>query len=159
MARSAPTIDGTPNYRTVSLRLIDVSGDKRAVSFEVGIAVADALIEALVAAYAAVTNAVVYAVLVQDQYYSAAVASNAVQAEENSVYDNIVILAKSDTNDSEELFIVAPERSLFIGDTDNPDATALATLIAAWEAILTGSKVAVSARFTERREKNQSVPL
>lgn len=159
MPRTAPTIDGTPNFKKVSLRTIDVSGDKRAVSWELDLAATAAEIEALVAAYATRTNANIYSVQVQDIYNAQPLASDAVQAEENSVYDNIVILAKSATNESEELFLVAPTRASFIGDTDNPDATTLAALVTAWEATLSGTKLAVSARFTERREKNQTVPL
>jgi len=159
MARTAPTVDGSGNVRNLSIRMIDVSGDKRAVAFELGLAVTAAEIEAFVAAYAAVTNALVYAVHDTQLYTSPAIASGAVAAEENSVFDNIVILAKSNTNESDELFIPAPERTLFVGDTDNPDAAALAALIALWEPLLSGTKVAVSARFTERREKNQTVPL
>jgi hypothetical protein len=159
MPRTAPTVDDTPNVRTVSIRLIDASGDKRAVSFEIGIAETAADIEALVADYATQTNANIYAVHVSDQYTSAALASDATQAEENSVYDNIVLLAKSATGDTEELFVAAPLRGLFVGDTDNPDPldTDLLDLISKFEAIVSGSKTVVSARFTERREKNQSV--
>lgn len=159
--RTAPTVDGSGNVRQVSFRLIDVSGDKRAVAVEVGIAVAAGLIEALGAALALATNSSLYAIYDTMQYYSPAVASNADAAEENSVYDNIVLLAKSNTNESEDLFIPAPIRDLFVGDTDNPDAASpeLQAVITAYEAVATGTKTVVAARYTERREKNQSVPI
>jgi len=158
--RTAPPVDGTGNVRMVSMRFMDVSGDKRAISVEVGIATSAALIEALVAAMAAAVNATLYAVFDTMQYYSPAVATNALAAEENSVYDNIVLLAKSNTNQSEDLFIPTPIRDLFVGDTDNPDNTSaeLQAIITAYQAVATGTKVVVAARYTERREKNQSVP-
>jgi len=75
MARTAPTVDGSGNVRNLSIRMIDVSGDKRAVAFELGLAVTPAEIEAFVAAYAAVTNALVYAVHDTQLYTSPAIAS------------------------------------------------------------------------------------
>jgi len=159
MPRSAPTIDGTPNVRQLSIRTIDKSGDKRAVSFELGLAVAAADIEAFIVWYAAHTNALIYQVVDSLQYSAQAIAASAIAAEENSVFDNIVVLAKSSTNESEELFVVAPKRDLFVGDTDNPDSTAVAVGTALWEPLLTGTKLAITARYTERREKNQAVAL
>jgi len=35
MPRTAPTFDDTPNYRVLSLRMIDISGDKRSEAFEI----------------------------------------------------------------------------------------------------------------------------
>jgi len=70
MARTAPAVDGSGNVKMISIRMIDVSGDKRAVSFELGLASTDAEIEAFIAAYAAVTNALVYAVWVSQVYNS-----------------------------------------------------------------------------------------
>jgi len=159
--RTAPAVDGTPNVEQVSFRFIDRSGDKRAVSIEIALATVDADIETLAAALAANTNASLYEIVRSQKYYSPPVSTNATAAEENSVYDNIVLLAKSNTGDTEELFIPAPERGLFVGDTDNPDAadTDLQAIIAAFEAVASGTKVVVSGRYTERREKNQSVPL
>jgi len=91
--------------------------------------------------------------------FSSLTASSAVADEENSVYDNIVLLAKSNVGDSSRLFIPAPVRALFLGDSDtpNPSATELQDVIDAFEAVSISGYVVVSARYTERREINEAI--
>lgn len=159
MPVSYPAIDGTPNKKTVSFRMIDVSGDLRTVTIEVALASTDAEIAALGAALGAATNANIYEAKVVADYIAQPTASTAVADEENSVYDNIVLLAKSNVGDSSRLFVPAPIRSLFLGDSDTPDPSSaeLQAVIDAFEAVSISGYVVVSARYTERREINEAI--
>jgi len=159
MPRTAPAVDGTPNLRKVSLRYVDVSKDSRTVSNYLEGAATDAQIEAHVADAGAVTNANLYEVQVTDIYRAAKLASAAVAAEENSVFDNVVILYKEADNPAGmNGFIPAPVRGIFIGDSDNVDNAdvdyiAFKTTLGA---ILLGTMVPITVRYTERREINDA---
>lgn len=159
MPRSAPTVDGSPNLKKVSMTFVDRSNDQRSVSMYVEGAATAAQIEGLVAAAAAASNANIFRVEVSDVYNSPKVASQALAAEENSVYDNIVLLMKeSDNPAGMDAFLPAPKRALFVGDSDNVDN--VAALYTAWRdaAVLVGlgTLVPISVRYTERREKNEA---
>lgn len=160
MPRTAPTVADPPaGQRTVSVQMIDASGDIRSTSFEVTDASTSAQIETFVAALAAATNANIFSVKVVQNLAVPPQASSAVNAEENSVYDNVVLHAKNTLNTSYRLFIPAPIRALFDSNTDNP-SPASAQLIAvkdAWEAITNATTL--SYRYTERREKNEIVRI
>lgn len=161
MARTAPTVDGTPTFRRVSLRWIDASGDLRSDSMQVPGDATDAELEAAAAAVAAISNASLYAVEVTDVYNSVADKDDAVDAPKDSVYDNLVILMKTATNLSARGFIPAPEGALFVPGTDqiDPGNAALATYFAALLAIFGVDYDIVSARYTERREINEAVKI
>jgi hypothetical protein len=96
---------------------------------------------------------------VQSLYEGAKLASNATNAVKSSVYDNIVLLAKESAIVSQNNYIPAPLGAIIasgdVVDTSN-------SLYTAWRdatiTLLAGSYVAQSVRFTERREKNDSVP-
>jgi len=131
MPRTAPTFDDTPNYRVLSLRLIDASGDKRAEAFEISTTATAAEIEAFIAGYAARTRAVIYAVWDSQVYNSPASAANATEGlKSDSVADGINYLFVGNTNDSEDVRLVAPIDTLFVENTDSLDPTANATTFA-----------------------------
>lgn len=161
MARTAPTINGTPTYLTVSFRWIDASGDVRADSLQLPATTTDAQIEAIVAALAAISNASLYAVVVGQQYNSVADKSDAVDAPKDSVFDNFAILAKTALNESRRVFLPAPEGATFVAGTDQVDPTNadIATLFAAILAPLGVTYDIVSIRYTERREINEAVKI
>lgn len=159
MPRTAPTVDGTPNLRKVSLRYVDVSKDSRTVSNYLEGTATDPQVEAHVAAAGAASNANLYEVQVTDIYRAAKLASAAVAAEENSVFDNIVILYKeSDNPNGMNGFIPAPIRDLFVGDSDNVDNTDVAYLAFrnTLSTILLGTMVPITVRYSERREINDA---
>lgn len=160
MPRTAPTVNGTPNLRRVSWALIDASGDKRSVSLEIDLAATDINIEAATAAIALATNANIYRVTVEDIYNDLPSVNDADELEENSVFDNIVLLMKDPTNRSQNFFLPAPKRENFVGDSDNPDAGSV--MLGDWRDAVNqlayGTTSAISLRYTERREKNQAVP-
>jgi hypothetical protein len=161
MPRTAPTIDGTPDLIKVSLTYVDVSGDQRTISNYLEGTATPAQIEAHVAAAGAGSNANLYQVEVSEIYQSVRLPSAAVAAEENSVFDNIVVLYKESGNpQGTNGFLPAPIRANFIGDTDNVDAASVefAAFRSTLATILLGTVVPITVRYTERREKNQATP-
>jgi len=161
MARTAPAINGTGTYKILSLRWIDASGDVRTDSIQIPQAATNVQIEAGVAALAAISNASLYSVGVQETYNSTADKNDAVDAVKDSVFDNLVVLAKKATNESQRGFIPAPEGGLFVEGTDqiDPANADLATYLAAFLAVIGAGYSIVSARYTERREINERVMI
>lgn len=161
--RTAPTVGaGTISYVLLSIHMIDASGDKRSISIQADPAVTYANLEAYVADLQTITNASIYHVERNEVFDSNPLASNATAAEENSVSDNVVLLARNSvTFDSQQAYIPAPIRGLFVGNTDDIDVAdadfldfktkALAILPANW--------AFVSVRYTERRAQNQKQNL
>lgn len=161
MARTAPAVNGTPVYKSVSLRWIDASGDMRTDSLNLPVATTDAQIEAIADTLSDISNACLYAVDVGFQYVANADKSDAVDAVKDSVFDNIVLLAKTAAGDSRRLFIPAPEAGVFVAGTDQIDPTDadLSALMAAFLAPLGVTYDIISARYTERREINERVKI
>lgn len=158
MPRTVGTVDGSPEARSLSVSLIDVSGDLRTVTSRIATGALSTEIDAFVTALAAATNASIYKVSVTDMYVGSESPSSALDAgKSSSVYDNVVTLWTDVTNArSENVFIPAPVSALFIDDTDNVDATAalLTAVTAAFDDIKFGAPTLKSLRYTERREIN-----
>lgn len=161
MARTAPAVNGTPLYKSVSLRWIDASGDLRTDTINLPTATTDAQIEALADTMSDISNASLYSVEVGLQYASNPDKDDAVDAVKDSVYDNIVLLAKTAAGDSRRTFLPAPEAGVFVPGTDQIDPTNadLAAWFAAMLAPLGVSYDIISARYTERREINERVKI
>jgi len=157
MPRTAPTFDDTPNYRVLSLRMTDQSGDKKSEGFEISPTASAANIEAFVAGYAARSHVNIYSVWDNQVYNSPATASDATTgAKSDSIADGINFLFVSNTNESEDVRLVAPIDTLMVGVTDSVDPTEAAAFAALVEPLLTGTKVALTAQYTERKEKSNN---
>lgn len=157
MPRTVPTVDDTPNYKRVSLRLIDVSGDKRAVSIEMSLAATAVEIEAMIVSYAALTRANIYAVEVHDVYFSPARATDALSGgKSDSVADGVNFLFVSNTNASEAVRLVAPVDTLVEIESDTVVQAVAEPFGLLVEPLLTGTKVLVSAQYSERKEKSNN---
>lgn len=162
MARTAPTVDGSPTYVTISYRWMDASGDVRTDSLNALAADAtNANIEALAAALGAISNGVLYEIAVQQRYVSVADSSSAVDAPKDSVFDAVVVQAKNPLGDSKRMFLPAPEAGIFIAGTDeiDPADAGLATALASFVNLLPVGYSIVGARYTERREINTQVKI
>lgn len=167
MPRTAPTVDRTGmTKRTLTMRYIDVSGDKRADSFVIAQTATDLAIEAFIAAWSALSNANMYEIQITDLFKAQASASLAATGtKSDSVYDNVVFNRNSIAADkSESLFVPAPVASLFeltpggdptdTPDLNNPVLTQIDTLL---NAIQPFNYDPVSYRYTERSEVNEKV--
>jgi len=160
---SAPTVDGTPLYDRVSVHYVDASGDIRSDTIQIDPGTTDAQIQTMVGLIQGNSNASIYKVERTAVYASAPNPTNAVSAVYPSVYDNVVLLFKTLLNQSQNIFIPAPDEDIMPADSDSPDTAALIPTVVAIINVLEGTGTTdwsgVSARFTERREKNQRVLL
>lgn len=159
--RTAPAVDGTPLYDKLAIHYVDASGDTRSDSLQIDPTATNAQIESLVNLIQAQSNASIYKVERTAAYSSNAQPASALAEVYPSVYDNVVLLFKTPMNQSQNTFIPAPDADIMPTDSDVPDVVALLPLRLAWQAVLEGTGTvdwqSVSARFTERREKNQRV--
>lgn len=157
--RTAPTIDGTPDFKRISMRFVDAQGDIRSVSLVADAAVVAATIETLVAETQVVSNGSIYEVEVVDVYSGARSTSNASDAVVNSINSNIVYHVKASPTSSQRGFVPAPIDAVFIAGTDTPDINDadLADWFAAVLAVVGGAYSGQSVRYTERREINDAV--
>lgn len=160
MPRTAPAVDGSGNYRQVTIKWIDANNGKRSDTFEVSAAATDAQIEAVIVAMAAASNANIYQVKVTMVYNSVMNVGDALDAPRESVKDNIVFLFKDSANNAVDWFLPAPLDSLFFAGTNTPDASepVLQAVRDAIDAALAVAYQPVTYRFSERRKKNASVP-
>lgn len=159
--RTAPTVDGTPNWKVLSITVYDYTGEQRTDSYYLDADTSNAEIEALVAALQATTNATIWKVTVSDLYNSVGDPSNATEAVWEEASSNLVLLMKSATVEKGfNFFIPAPANDLFIEGTENidPANAELAALMAALLPARNGYSF-VSARFTSRRDVGTKINL
>jgi len=162
MPVTAPLVTGTVTRLQISLRLVDRSGDLRAVSINTtNVSLTDAQIQAYVNALGALTQAAVYGVSIERLYLTNPDRDAAVRGPHDSVYDNIVTLVKnlSQINGAVSAFIPAPISGLLVDDTDTPNVglPAYEIYTDALEVVMGAGWSDESTRFTERREKNERV--
>ena len=159
--RTAPTVNGTPTFSRVSVRMIDASQDIRSVAWQLGLGATNAQIEAAVDNIQDYSNASMFQIEVTAVYNSAPAVTNALAEVYPSVYDNVVLLYKDALNNSQNIFIPAPTTDLQPSGSDSPDPVTLALIRASFAATMNGTGTAgwapISARFSERREKNQRI--
>lgn len=160
MPRTAPTVDGTGNYRQITLKWIDANNGKRSDTYDIAADTTDAEVEAIIAAMAVASNGNIYQVKVSMVYNSVANVGDATEAPRESIRDNVVILYKDSANNAVDWFIPAPIDALFVAGTNNPDSanTDLQDVRDAIDAAIATAYQPVSYRFSERRKKNPSVP-
>lgn len=157
--RTAPDVEGAVTKVMLSLRYIDNAGKKRAVSARVAAAITDATVENLVDRASEATSANVYAVELSRVWAGLPTAST-IDAEQNSVWDQGVILFKTADGLAQDIFLPALVEGAMAGDSNNIDTAAVVytNLRDAWEAALANGFEPISARYTQRSEFNKSVP-
>lgn len=153
-------VDGTPNVRTLSLRLIDHTGDKRSVSFKISPVATDAGIQAFVAEFAGLTQAVVWSVHDTSEYGVIPTVTGATSDAHSSVFDNIVVLYKDASKNATDLFLPAPIEALILaGDVVDVSNTDFNNMTNALLNAIATIGIPIQARFSERREINTAVPM
>ncbi len=159
--RSAPTVDGSPGYLTLSVKYIDASGDKRSDSYKILATAADIDIEGIVGKLQLVCNASIYEVIVGQAYSSVPVIANAATAVKENVGDNAVIQYKHPTLESFRAYVPSIVDAAFVPGSNNIDPTfpAFNDVILAFDQVIDISYVAVGVRFNERRQLNQQQPV
>lgn len=155
--RTAPTIDGTPTFKSVSLKWIDTVGDIRTDTYRFTTGTATE-VEAFVSAMQSLSNASLWGVDVADKYRGAMSKANAADVPFVSKDDNVVVLMKEATGRTFDMFVPAPVESVvMVAGTEQVDTTTLATLVSTMAALQTLVYSPVSARYSERRDKNPRV--
>lgn len=151
--RTAPTVNGTPTFKRVSVTVYDYTGEQRTDTYQMDADTTAAEVEAFVAALQSVTNATVWRVQLADVYNSVGDPSNADEAVWEEASSNLVLLAKDATNNAMDWFVPAPVDDMFLEGTENidPSNVALGALLTAILALRAGFSF-VSARFTSRRD-------
>lgn len=157
--RTAGTVDGTPPFQRAAFSLMDSTEDVRTISIQLPPGATAAQIETIATQLQSLTNATLFKVEVIDVYGSAPDAGNALEEVHISVFDNVVILLKDQLNHSQNFFVPAPIADLQPTTGDTPVTAELLALglalVTAMEMGTTDDWQTVSARYTERREKNQ----
>lgn len=150
--RTAPTVNGTPTFKQVSLTFYDYTGDQRTDSYLVDADATDAEVEAIAAAAQALSNGTLWRVRVGDVYNSVGDSSNALEQVWEDAKTNVVILLKDSMQNGQDWYVPAPINAMFIEGTEeiDPANAALGTFLTAILAVRTGFSV-VSGRFTQRR--------
>lgn len=158
--RTAPTVDGSPSWKAVSVTVYDYTGDQRTDTYRVDAAATDIQIEAFVAALQAISNATIWRVSVSQVYNSVGDSSNATEDVWENAKDNLVLLAKDSSDNGFNAYVPAPENGLFLDGTENidPANVDLGTFMTALLAIKTGFSI-VSARFTHRRQIGSKINI
>lgn len=151
--RTAPTVDGSPNYKTLSVTMYDYTGEQRTDTYQIDAASTNVQIEAIVAALQAITNATIWRVRVGEVYNSVGDPSNADEEVWEEVSSNVVLLAKDAANNAQDWYVPAPDNSIFVEGTESidPSSVPLGALLTAILAVKSGFSF-VSGRFTSRRD-------
>lgn len=151
--RTAPAVNGTPNYKRVSVTVYDYTGEQRTDSYQLDADATVAEIEAFVTALQATTNATIWRVQVSDVYNSVGDPSNALEEVWEEASSNVVLLAKNASNASIDFYIPSPINAMFIEGTESidPSNASLASLLGSILPMKDGYSF-VSARFTSRRD-------
>jgi hypothetical protein len=151
--RTAPTVNGTPTFKRVSVTLYDYTGEQRTDTYQLDAAATDVQIEAFIAALQVASNGTIWRVIVGDVYNSVGDPSNADEEVWEEATSNVVLLAKTSANASQDWYIPAPDNGLFLEGTENidPSNTDLGDVMTAILAMRSGYSF-VSARFTSRRD-------
>ncbi|MCI0554989.1 MAG: hypothetical protein L0287_28915 [Anaerolineae bacterium] len=158
--RSAPTINGTPDFLQLQFRWIDYVGDKYAMSLLAsGTTATPAEIEALAVAFQAASNASLWEVNVTQNYSSVPLKSNALEEVWNDAEDVVVIHYKNpSTQASSYANFPAPLDDIFVEGSEQVDtANALFTgILAAIAAVLPTGFSPLTVRFSKHREINDA---
>lgn len=158
MPSTAGAVDATPTRRILHLTYVDFNGKARTDSYPISVADTDAEINAVVAAMGDATNANLWKVSYTNEFVTGVgLASEALDAPDDSVADNIVLLLKNAALESLDVFIPAPLSAMIIDGSEDVDAsnTVLQDLETAILAMYNGWSV-YSRRYTERRSKNRA---
>lgn len=158
--RTAPTVDGTPNYQTVSFTWYDYTGDQRTDTYPIDTTATSAEIEALAVALQAASNGTLWKIQVSQNYNSVGSKTNAIEEVWENVKDNVTILYKNAQNNGDDFFIPSPINAMFVEGTENidPANAVFGAVLTAIDAIKT-SYSAVSARLSHRKQIGKRVGL
>lgn len=160
--RTAPAVDGTPDLLKLSVSYFDSDGDTYTDTVYVDGTATAVEIEAYIDALVPASNASIWKVEVGEVYEGAKLLSNAVDAVDDSVQDGIVVHYKNPTTRADiRIRIPAPLETMLVAGTEKVDAAdALFTgVLAGFAPIVPTGFSPVTARYSQRREINETTPI
>ena len=155
-----PTVDITAaSYKTLTIYLVDVTGDTATVNMRVDGAATDVQINAFVNAYQAFTNASVHRVDVNYVFRGVLAPSNADTAQRAAVQQGFNFLYRDANFVSNSIRLHAPLDVLFQNNSDTPDLanTGFQTFSGAYIPVAGNSPDLESISFTKRGETNPRI--
>lgn len=155
--RTAPAATGTATATSVTLHLIDASGDLYTEELDVAAAAAQGDIEGLAATYQAASNASLYKITRTGVWEGTPDPDNAVADFRASVAEGINMLFRNATLFTRSLRLVAPVAAVMQGNQDIPllSADEAVDLITDYLTLSSGFNLE-TAQFTGRRERKNN---
>nr|CRY94299.1 hypothetical protein [uncultured prokaryote] len=155
--RTAPAVTGAATKRTISLGLVDASGDRYSEEEPVAVSAAAGDIEGLAASYQAASNASLYRVTSTLVWEGSIDPDNAVAAYRGSVAEGINLLYKNAELLARSQRLIAPIAEVMQGNQDIPLLTSdeMIALITDYLTLSTGYNLEL-AQFTGRRERKNN---
>lgn len=160
--RTAPTIDGAPNFKMLSVSYYDVGDDEKTITVPIDAEATAAEIETVIDGLVPASNATIWRVQVTEDYTGAKLISNAVNAVQNTVQDVINVHYKNPTTRADfRLVLPAPLHTMLVANTEKVDTTdALFTgVLAAFAPVVPAGFAPTTARYSQHREGNESTPI
>jgi len=155
---TAPVVTGTASGASVTIHLIDASGDLYTETLPVAVTAAAGDIAGLVATYQAASNASVWKVTRESVWEGAADPDNAVAAFRGSIAEGINMLFRNTTTFiTRSLRLIAPVAATMQGNQDIPLLTSdeLTDLITDYLTLSSGYDLE-TAQYTGRRERKNN---
>ena len=155
---TAPAVTATPTGASVTIHLIDASGDLYTEDLPVSTTAAAGDIAGLVASYQAASNASVWKVTRESVWEGVQDTDNAVATFRSSIAEGINMLFRNTTTFlARSLRLVAPIAATMQGNQDIPliSSTEMVNLITDYLTLSSGYDLE-SAQFTGRRERRNN---
>lgn len=155
---TAPVVTGTASGSSVTIHLIDASGDTYSENIPIAVTAAAADVAGLVETYQAATNASVWKVTRESVWEGVQDPDNAVAAFRGSIKDGINFLFRNTTTFLARSFrLIAPVAATMQGNQDIPLLTSaeLTAMITDYLTLSSGYDLE-SAQFTERKERQNN---
>lgn len=153
-----PAVTGTPNGASVSMHLVDASGDVWSQSLPIANTAAAADVDGLVETYQAATNASIWKVTRTQEWVGTIDPDNAIAEYRASIAEGINLLFRNTTTlDARAFRLIAPIAAVMQGNQDIPliTATAMVNMITDYLTLSSGYDLE-SAQFTGRRERRNN---
>lgn len=164
--RTAPTVDGSPDFIGLTIHVVDASGDLYTDYIRLASDASNTDIESAVVAYQAATSASVWKVTVESPYEGDLDPDNADAVFRAGVQNGINMLMRNDADVSLSPRLVSPVPATMQGNQDIPllvDAsgtpTPLGDLVTAYLAVINGTAGTYgleNVQFTSRRERKNN---
>lgn len=155
---TAPAVTGTASTSSVTIHLVDASGDTYSENLPVAVTAAAGDVAGLVTTYQAASNASIWKVTRTSEWQGTIDPDNAVAAYRASIAEGVNMLFRNTTTfNARTMRLIAPIAAVMQGNQDIPllTATEMVNLITDYLTLSSGYDLEV-AQFTGRRERKNN---